>query len=405
MQFDSNSASFNYPKARPGDQVDDYHGTQVKDPYRWLENPDEPESRAWIEAENKITFDYLAKIPARAKIKARLTELWNYERFGVPFKEGGRYFLTRNDGLQNQSVLYTLDSLSASPRLLLDPNKLSQDGTIALKGYALSDDGEFMAYGLSSAGSDWEEWRVRKVSTAEDTGDVLNWVKFSGASWAKDGSGFFYSRYDEPKETEKLQSLNYYQKLFFHKLGTPQSEDLLVYHRPDQKEWGFDGEVTEDGRYLILSIRQGTDVRNRVYYKEISPGASLSTLALGKGSPVVELLNDFDASYNFVGNDGPVFWFLTDLQATRGKIIAIDVRNPGRENWKVLIPEAKETLQSARVLNQQFVASYMQDAKSGVRIFDRRGKQVRDIALPGIATAVGFSGKQKDAETFYAFTS
>jgi prolyl oligopeptidase len=394
-----------YPQTKKTNQVDDYHGAKVADPYRWLENPDAPESRQWIEAENKITFDYLAKIPARQKIKARLTELWNYERFGVPFKQGSRYFITRNDGLQNQSVLFSMESLGAEPKLLLDPNKLSPDGTVALKGYAISEDGEYMAYGLSTAGSDWEEWKVRKVSTAQDTDDVLSWVKFSGASWTRDGSGFFYSRYDAPKEGQKLQELNYYQKLFFHKMRSPQSKDLLVYHRPDQKEWGFDGNVTEDGRYLIITIRQGTDVKNRVFYKEIRPGSPLSDLAYGQGARVVELLNDFDASYEFVGNDGPLFWFQTDLDAPRGKIIAIDTRNPKRENWKVLIPEAKDTIQNATVINRQFIVSYMKDAKSAVGIFDLNGKKIRDLDLPGVGTAVGFTGEQDDTETFYAFTS
>jgi prolyl oligopeptidase len=402
---ESSSETFKYPRAKKVDQVDDYHGTKVPDPYRWLENPDSPESREWIEAQNKITFNFLGKIPEREKIKNRLTELWNYERFGVPFKQGTRYFITRNDGLQNQSVLFTMESLAAEPKLLLDPNKLSADGTVALKGYAISEDGEYMAYGLSTAGSDWEEWRVRRVSTAQDTDDVLNWVKFSGATWTHDGSGFFYSRYDAPKEGQKLQELNYYQKLFFHKLRSPQSEDLLVYHRPDQKEWGFNGEVTEDGRYLIITIRQGTDVKNRVFYKEIPPGAPLSDLAFGKGAEVVELLNDFDASYEFIGNDGPLFWFQTDLDAPRGKIIAIDTRNPKRENWKVLIPEAKNTIQSATVVNQQFIVSYMKDAYSSVEIFDLKGKNVRSVNLPGVGTAVGFTGEQKDTETFYAHTS
>ena len=401
----STPSPIKYPETKKTNQVDDYHGTKVADPYRWLENPDSPESREWIEAQNKITFDYLGKIPAREKIKSRLTELWNYERFGVPFKQGNRYFITRNDGLQNQSVLYTMESLSAEPTLLLDPNKLSADGTVALKGYAISEDGEYMAYGLSTAGSDWEEWKIRKVSTAQDTDDVLSWVKFSGTSWTHDGSGFFYSRYDAPKEGQQLQELNYHQKLFFHKLRSPQSEDLLVYHRPDQKEWGFSGDVTEDGRYLIISIRQGTDVKNRVFYKEIRPGAPLSELAYGKGAKVLELLNDFDASYEFIGNDGPVFWFQTDLDAPRGKIIAIDTQNPKRENWKVLIPESKDTIQGATVVNRQFIVSYMKDAQSSVEIFDLAGKKMREIALPGVGTAVGFTGEQDDTETFYAFTS
>lgn len=405
MQVETASASFDYPKARKVDQVDDYHGTKVADPYRWLENPDSPESREWIEAQNKVTFDFLGKIPEREKIKERLTGLWNYERFGVPFRQGKRYFITRNDGLQNQSVLFTLENLQAEPKLLLDPNKLSAEGTVALKSYAISEDGEYMAYGLSSAGSDWEEWRVRKVSTAEDTDDVLNWVKFSGATWSHDGSGFFYSRYDAPKEGQKLQELNYFQKLFFHKLRSPQSEDVLVYHRPDEKEWGFNGEVTEDGRYLIISVRQGTHVKNRVFYKELRPGAPTGDLAFGKGAPVVELLNDFDASYEFIGNDGPVFWFQTDLDAPRGKVIAIDTREPKRAKWKVLIPESKNTLQTATVINQQFIVSYMKDAYSAVEIFDLTGKKIRGLDLPGVGTAIGFTGEQEDAETFYAYTS
>jgi prolyl oligopeptidase len=405
LQAGASTQTFNYPKARKGDQVDDYHGTKVSDPYRWLENPDSPESRQWIEAQNKITFDYLGKIPARDKIRSRLTELWNYERYGVPFKQGDHYFLTRNDGLQNQSVLYTMASLQAEPKVLLDPNKLSADGTIALKSYAISEDGEFMAYGLSTAGSDWEEWRVRKVSTGEDTEDVLRWVKFSGASWMRDGSGFFYSRYDEPKQSEKLQSLNYYQKLHFHKLGTPQSEDILVYHRPDHKQWGFSGHVTEDGRFLIISIREGTDVKNRVYYKEIKPDGPLTQLGYENGSAAVELLNDFDASYDFIGNEGAILWFHTDLNAPRGKIIAIDTLKPRRENWKVLVPESKDTLQAVSVVNQQFIVRYMQDAKSAVTIFDLAGRRVRQIELPGIGSATGFTGEQQDTETFFAFTS
>jgi len=405
MQSDCLSAPFSYPKAKKVDQVDDYHGTKVADPYRWLENPDSPESREWIEAQNKITFDFLGKIPAREKIKQRLTDLWNYERFGVPFKEGNRYFISRNDGLQNQSVLYTMDTLSAEPRVLLDPNKLSNEGTVALKGYAISEDGEYMAYGLSSAGSDWEEWRVKRVSTGQDTDDVLNWVKFSGASWTHDGSGFFYSRYDAPKEGQKLQELNYFQKLFFHKRGTPQSEDVLVYHRPDQKEWGFGGHVTEDGRYLIISIRQGTDTKNRLFYKEIVPGQPVSELVYGKGAKVVELLNDFDASYEFIANDGPVFWFQTDLDAPRGKIIQIDTREPKRANWKVIIPEGKDTIQGASVVNRQLIVTYMKDASSMVEIFDLNGKKVRSVGLPGVGSVGGFGGEMKDTETFYAFTS
>ncbi|MEW6161360.1 MAG: prolyl oligopeptidase family serine peptidase, partial [Verrucomicrobiota bacterium] len=390
----ANSAPLNYPKAMKVDQVDDYHGTKVADSYRWLENPDSPESRAWIEAQNKITFGYLEQIPERQQIKNRLTKLWNYERFGIPFKEGGRYFLSKNNGLQNQSVLYSLETLNAEPKLLLDPNTLSPDGTVALTSYAISEDGKFMAYGLSTAGSDWQEWKVREVGNTTDRADHLKWVKFSGASWTRDGQGFFYSRYDEPNEATKLQAVNYFQKLYFHRLGTSQSEDVLVYHRPDQKEWGFNGNVTEDGDYLIITVRQGTDTRNRVFYKKIQ-----------NESKVVELLNDFDADYTFVGNAGTHFYFRTDLNAPRGRLIAIDIEQPERAHWKEIIPQAEETLDGVSFIHDQFVASYMKDAQSLVKIFDRAGKHVRDVTLPGIGTATGFNGKRTDRETFYAFTS
>ena len=261
--------TFVYPTAKKADQIDDYHGVKVADPYRWLEDPDSADSRAWIEAQNKLTFGFLNQIPERAKIKERLTKLWNYEKYTSPFKEGGRYFYFKNDGLQNQNVLYTLKSLDGEPRVLLDPNKLSTDGTVALSGLAISEDGKYLAYGLSTSGSDWQEWKVREVETGNDLSDQIKWVKFSGASWTKDGKGFFYSRYDEPNEKTKLEDANYYQKLFYHRLGTPQSEDVLVYERKDQKEWGFDGRVTEDGRYLIVSVWQGTDPRNRVFYKDL----------------------------------------------------------------------------------------------------------------------------------------
>ena len=228
-----------YPVTRKTNMVDDYHGVKVADAYRWLEDDNAPETKAWVEAQNKVTFDYLEQIPERLAIKARLTKLWNYERYGTPFRQGGRYFLSKNDGLQNQSVLYTMTSLDAPPTLLLDPNKLSTDGTVALKSYDITDDGNLMAYALSAAGSDWEEIRVRDVQSAQDHADLIKWVKFSSASWTKDGQGFFYSRYDEPTEGTKLTKANYFHKLYYHRLGTPQSDDKLVYHRPDHKDWNF----------------------------------------------------------------------------------------------------------------------------------------------------------------------
>ena len=383
-----------YPTTRTTNQVDVYHGVAVPDPYRWLEDDNSPETKAWVEAENQVTFAWLAKIPQRDAIKQRLTKLWNYERYGVPFKRGGRYFFSKNDGLQNQSVLYTMTSLNAQPKLLLDPNKLSSDGTVALSGEAISDDGNLMAYGLSASGSDWQEWKVRDVRTGEDLSDDVKWVKFSGASWTKDGRGFFYSRFDEPKAPAQLTKVNEFQKLYYHHLGTPQSADELVYHRPDHKDWGFDGEVTDDGHYLIISISQGTDTRNRVYYRDLTqPDAN-----------VVELLDNFDAQYSFIDNDGPVFWFRTDLDAPRGRVIAIDITKPERTNWREIIPQAADKLEGVSALNNSFVCIYLQDAHSRVKICSLDGQSLRDIELPDIGSVGGFGGKRSDTETFYSFT-
>ena len=394
-----------YPRTHRVGQVDDYHGTRVADPFRWLENPDSPESRRWIEAQNVVTSNYLAKIPSRAALKERLTKLWNYERFGLPYKEGQRYFYSRNDGLQNQAVLYSLPDLDAPPQVLLDPNTLSKDGTVALKNYVISHDGTLMAYGLSTAGSDWEEWRLRDVATAKDRPDVLKWVKFSSASWSRDGKGFFYSRYTEPDESTKLQSVNFFQKLYYHRVGTVQSEDILVYERPDQKEWKFDGEVTEDGRWLVITCTQGTDVKNRVLLADLKSGVTPVTTEGLKQRPVRPLLMDFDSSYNFVGNDGSVFYFQNDLGAPRGRLIAIDIDQPERARWRVIIPESLDTLSHVSILNHQFITTWMHHAHSSVRVYNKLGKLIRDVELPGLGTASGFSGHPTDTETFFSFAS
>ena len=386
--------SFAYPKTRQTNQVDDYHGIKVADPYRWLEDDNSAETKKWVEAQNAVTFAYLEQIPERKIIKDRLTRLWNFERYGVPFKEGGHYFFTRNDGLQNQSILYTTDSLEAVPRVLLDPNKFSADGTVAMSGYDISEDGRLMAYGIAGAGSDWQKWRVRDVRSGKDLGDVIQWVKFSNASWTKDGKGFFYSRYDEPKPGEQLRGVNYFQKLFYHHLGTPQAEDKLIYERRDHKDWGFGGGVTDDGQYLIIHVSQGTDTRNRIFYQDLQAAES----------GVVELLNDFDAEYSFIDNDGPRFWFRTDLKAPRGRVIEINLTKPERANWKEIIPESADTLGGVSMVNNQFIANYLKDAHSQVKIFSLEGRYLRDVELPGIGSVSGLSGKRTDTETFYSFT-
>lgn len=383
-----------YPEARKGDVVENHFGVEVADPYRWLEDPDSPESREWIEAQNEITFGWLGEVRERDKIEKRLTKLWNYEKYGTPSKQGGRYFFRKNDGLQNQSVLYTTRSLDDDPTVLIDPNTMSEDGTVALGGTAVSDDGKYIAYSISRAGSDWQEWFVRDVDTGEDTSDQVKWAKFTGASWTKDGKGFFYSRYDEPTEGSELQGVNYYQKLYYHRLGTDQSQDELIYERPDQKEWGFGGSVTDDGRYLIISVWKGTERKNLLFYKDLSDW----------NSPVVELISEFEAQYGFIDNDGPLFWFFTDKDAPRARVIAIDIKSPNPSQWREVIPQSKDTLRGVNVIDNKFVASYLQDAKTQVKVFDINGKFLRDVDLPGIGTAGGFSGKRSDKETFYSFT-
>jgi prolyl oligopeptidase len=293
-------------------------------------------------------------------------------------------------------VLYSVKGLNAEPTLLLDPNTLSSDGTVALAGLAISDDGKLMAYGLSASGSDWHEWHIRDVETGKDLPDIIRWVKFSGASWTKDGKGFFYSRYDEPKAETMMKGANYFQKLYYHRLGTPQADDVLIYERPDKKEWFVTGAATDDGAYLIINLGAGTDVKNRVYYKDLR----------AKDAPVVKLLDDADASYNFIDHVGPVFYFETNLDSPRGKVVAIDTRRPERGQWKTIVPEARDTLEAASLLNNNMLAAtYLQDAHGLVKIFKTDGSAVRDVALPGIGSVGGFGGRRKDTETFYSFTS
>jgi len=389
------AAAVSYPASKKVDQQDNYHGTMVADPYRWLEDANSEETKAWVVEQNKVTQSWLARIPEREAIKARLTKLWNYERYGVPSKKGGRYFYSRNDGLQNQSVLYTAKTLSETPRVLLDPNTLAADGTVALAGTAVSPNGKFLAYSTAASGSDWNEIKVRDIATGKDLADHIKWVKFSNTAWAADGSGFYYSRYDEPTEEGKLAGVNYFQKVYFHKLGTQQSADTLVYHRPDQKEWGFGAEVTDDGHYLVINGSHGTEAKNRVFIKDLK----------AKDAQVTGLLEAFDASYNFIDNEGPLFYFLTDRNAPRSRIIAIDIRKPGIENWKEIVAEAQQTLTGASIVNKQLVLNYLSDAHSAVKVVDLKGKPVREIALPGLGTASGFGGKATDTETFYSYTS
>ena len=389
------AAAIDYPVTRKADVVDELHGTKVADPYRWLEDDNAEETKAWVAAQNRVTEDFLTTIPQRGEIRKRLADLWNFERTAAPQEYGGRWFFTHNTGLQNQSVLKVSETMDGEGRELLDPNKLSEDGTVALANFQPSEDGKLLAYSISRGGSDWNEILVRDVASAKETGDHLKWVKFSGMSWAKDGSGFYYSRYDEPAAGAALTQKNEFQKLCFHKIGTPQSEDKLIYERKDRPKWGFGGGLTEDGKFLVIHVTEGTDPKNRFFYRDASKPES----------PVVELLADADASYDFVGNEGGLFYFRTDLDAPRHRVIAIDVAKPERADWKEIVPQGKDLLQGVTSVGGYLVCEYLRDAKSAIAVHDMAGKLVREVALPGIGSAGGFEGRRKDTETFYSFTS
>lgn len=393
----ADDSSIQYPETRRVDHVDEYHGVQVPDPYRWLEDDvrESEDVAQWVESQNEVTFGYLESIPERKAIEKRLTELWNYEKFSSPFKSGGRYYFYKNDGLQNQFALYVMDSLDSEPRILIDPNEWSNDGTVALTGTSFSDDGRYVSYGVAEAGSDWQTRQIMEIESRHVLDDELKWLKFSSVSWTADGDGFFYSRYDEPAADAKFQDLNLNQKIFYHRVGTPQSEDVLVYHRPDQPKWGFGHTVTEDGRYLVIYVWKGTDDKYRILYKDLTEPY---------GMPV-ELIDNFDHEYDFVGNDGPVFYFKTDVDAPRRRVVAIDIRKPQREHWKEIIPEAEETLRSVDFVGNLFVASYLKDARTQVKMYQTDGTFVREVEFPSLGTAAGFAGKRTDTETFYSFSS
>ncbi|HWJ21415.1 MAG TPA: prolyl oligopeptidase family serine peptidase [Gemmatimonadaceae bacterium] len=394
------ATAIQYPATRKGDQVDLYHGVRVADPYRWLEDTDAPETKAWVQAENAVTHAYLDAIPERAAIKARLTKLWNYPKYTAPTKRGGKYFYSENSGLQNQSVLYVSDKPTGPGRVLLDPNTLSTDGTVALSAVAISDNGKLLGYGTSASGSDWQEFHVREVASGRDLPDTIRWVKFSGMAWTKDNKGFFYSRYDEPKGGNALTDVNKNQKLYYHRLGKPQSSDQLVFESPEHPDWGFGARVTDDGQFAIINVSQGTDQRNRLYFIDLDNPRSPKVTA-----PVVKLLDAFDASYGFVDNVGTTFYLLTDKDAPRARVVAVDINAPRQEKWRTVVPEASDALESVAVIGDRIVASYLKDAHASIRFFSLGGVPQGELALPGLGAVGGIDGRRGDREFFYTFTS
>jgi prolyl oligopeptidase len=388
-----------YPTTRKVDQTDDYFGTTVSDPYRWMEDVDSAELKIWVDAENELTQSYLAQIPVRETMQRRLMELINFERYTAPSRRGTRYFYSHNSGLQNQNVLYWQDGLDGEPKVLLDPNTFSADGTVAISGISITDDGTLAAYSIADAGSDWVKWHVRNVTTGEDLPDVVEWSKFSGASWLKDGRGFFYERYDAPaadaSEAEALKAANYFHKVYFHRLGTPQSEDVLIFDRPDDGELNLGAQVTDDGRYLVLHQSKGTSPNNELSVKDLEK----------PDAPILRLIDTADATYAPINNDGTLFWLLTTLDAPNGKVISIDLNNPGREHWKTVIPESANKLSDISIIDDTFIANYLADAQSLVELRRRDGSLIERLALPAIGTAAGFGGLREDTETFYQFSN
>ena len=389
-------AKLKYPRTKRVDVVDDYFGTKVKDPYRWLEDDNSEDTRLWVAAQNAVTDAYLATIPQRTAIRERLTQIWNYERFYATSKHGKRYFYMRNSGLQPQSVLHVTDDPAVDGRVLLDPNALSKDGTVALSGMGFSDDGRLVAYAIADAGSDWQIWRVRDVDTGKDLPDEVRWAKFSGASFSKDGKGFYYARFAAPLEAEKLTALNMNQKVWYHAIGSHQNDDVLVYERPDQPEWNFTATASDDGRWLVIAAGKGSSPERAVFVQDLAkPGA--------KPEP---LLSRMDAAYDFVDVVDDTFYFVTDRGAPRKRLVAVSRARPEEKDWREVIPEAKGTdvLSYVSSVGDRLVAVWTRDVKSAVDVWDRSGKKTADLALPGIGTVSGFSGKRSDSETFYVFT-
>jgi len=384
-----------YPPARRGDQVDDYYGIKVTDPYRWMEDPDAPETTTWVDKQIELTNSYLSDIPMREVFANRLKKLWSYERASAPFEYGNREFFYKNSGLQNHSVLYVIDQPGAEPHVLIDPNTFSEDGTVSMANASISEDGNLVAYGVSASGSDWIEIRVRDIETGADLSDHLKWIKWSAASWKADNSGFYYGRLEEPDSSTAAATSN---KVYFHKLGTNQSEDVLIYQPPEKQDWLCSAFETEDQRYLVIQIFTSSSGNNRVYVKDLQT------------QRFIHLLDKEDAHWSMIDNDGSLFWFHTDLDAPRGRIVSIDVSKSTVEHLelKEVIPQPNDAhtiLEYASTVGNRFIVSFSQDVHSKIAEFNLDGTSIREVKLPGIGTAGGFSGRMKDKQTYYSFTS
>lgn len=382
-----------YPPTPKSEIVEDYHGTAVPDPYRWLEDADDRQVKAWTEAQNQLTREYLDQIPALEKIKARLTELWNFPRCEVIHKAGGNYFFTRNDGLQNQAVLYAFDSLQGDPRLLLDPNTLSDDGTVALMEQFYSKDGKTLAYTLAASGSDWQEIHLLDTASGEKLPDVLKWCKFPALAWKPDKSGFFYNRLPKPGSVP-VEDQNHYVKVYFHKLGDSQANDKLIFENPADKSLRFYPYATQSGDYLFLFTMRGTDRRNGIYLRPMDSEGDFQ-----------QLVEDGEAKFMYIGNDGAAFYFHTNLDAPRGRVIAIDIDDPERDNWREIISQGEDAIEQVAMVDEHFVLFMKHDAHSKISIHKKDGSHLRDIPLLTMGTAAYLAGGRNDQELFFSFES
>ncbi|MBE0639929.1 MAG: S9 family peptidase [Bacteroidales bacterium] len=391
MQSCQQPVSVSYPETKKQDVTDDYHGTTIADPYRWLEDDKSEETAAWVEAQNKVTFGYLNQIPFREDIKNRLTKIWDYPKFSVTFKKGDRYFYFKNDGMQNQSVLYVQESLEDDARVLLDPNLLSEDGTVALSNYDVSKDGKYLAFGISRGGSDWNEIYVMEIESGVTLADHLLWIKFSGISWQ--GDGFYYSRYDEPTGSE-LSGKNEFHKVFYHKIGTEQSEDVLIFENKEYPLRNYAADVTDDEQFLIIYESESTS-GNSLYVKNLTkPNANFDGIVQG-----------FDHDFTVIDDLDGKLLVKTNYNAPKYQLIEIDPNNRDAANWKTILPEQEDVLDGISLVGGKIVADYMKDAYSQAFIYDLSGNKVGDLNLPGIGTMTGFNGKKEDNTAFYGFTS
>lgn len=400
---DPATRAWDYPTAPRNNTVDDYFGVKVADPYRPLEDLDSPQTKAWVAAEDALTFGFLANLPQRAWFHDRLTKLWDYPRYGLPFKEGGQYFFRKNEGLQNQAVLYVQSSLRGMPRVLLDPNTLSADGTVALTATEVSHDGRWLAYATASAGSDWNEFRVRGVASGRDDDEVLRWIKFSEPSWTRDSRGFFYSRFAAPNSNtadgQTFSDLSN-QKVYYHRIGTPQSDDRMIYEIPDQPKWLMDAEVTEDGRYAVISVERGDSNFNLLRYIPLGDPQAPEIAA-----PAVTLIGDWDAEYDVIGSSGPVLYVQTNRDAPRKRIVAIDTRTPDPAHWTTLVPQGQDTIESSAILGGKIVVVTLHDASNRLVVYSLDGAPLGQIPLSGLGSVASLSGHADDTEMFYNFTS